>query len=83
MTKLTKAQEKWKTAFKGKTIYTWVVDGEERQFIEITDAIGELAIQRKEIIEKLEKMQDKSQSSASLVWNRTLDQAIKIVEEMK
>ena len=34
---------------------------------------------REELIEKVEGMQDRSQSSASLVWNDTLDQVIKVL----
>ena len=35
---------------------------------------------REELIEKVEGMQDRSQSSASLVWNDTLDQVIKVLK---
>ena len=35
---------------------------------------------RNELIEKVEGMQDRSQSSASLVWNDTLDQVIKVLK---
>ena len=34
---------------------------------------------QEELIEKVEAMQDRSQSSASLVWNDTLDQVIKVL----
>ena len=43
---------------------------------------NELSLQKEELIKKLRAMQDKSQSSSSLVWNDMIDQAIKILEEL-
>jgi len=74
--KLTKAQEK--RAYSSEATREDILDI-------INEAVearlaDELSRQKKEIIEKLEKMQDKSQSSASLVWNDTIDQAIKTIK---